>query len=163
MLPLAVMWSRWCATKGKGKWVILCSFVTIKLWNRNTDVLDVKLLCALIQLHSWIGTLCLLAVRVQALTRLQYVVSCVISVMGCFWKTWSNYKTNPKKSSLAICICQDVVNMLNKSLLIVLEGKHLKFTCRERHIWCIMLPENHVVFKVLNYCRFEEMYFCFKA
>lgn len=150
MLPLAVTWSKWCAsTKVKGKWVILCSFVTIKLQDRNTDVLDVKLLCALILLHSWIGTLCLLAVRVQTLTRLWYVVSCVISVMGCFWKTWSNYKINPKKSSLAVCNCQDVVNMLNKSLLIVLEGKAvLKFTCRERHIWCIMLPENHVVFKV---------------
>lgn len=25
--------------------------------------------------------------------------------------------------------------------------------CRERHIWCIMLPENHVVFKVLSIWR----------
>lgn len=146
MLPLTVTWSKRCASKGKES----DSLFALKLQNRNTNVLDVKLLCVLIQLHSWIGTLCLLAVRVQARTRLQYVVFCVISVMGCFWKIWGNYKPNPKKSFLAVCNCQDVVIMLNKSLLIVLEGKLLKFTCRERYIWVTVLPENHVVFKVLS-------------
>ncbi len=41
-----------CIYKRERKVSNSMQFVTINLQDRNTDVLDVKLLCALIQLHS---------------------------------------------------------------------------------------------------------------